>query len=111
MTQAVVMPLIDPLNTLTIGEFCSSVRNREKLTQEDMGKLLGITRNSVNRAEMGMVERPYDYLAYIIKYGWITKRESNHMLNLLREIDIKHLYARTRASESSTGNPQGSTEP
>lgn len=90
MTHNEGMALENPLKATTIGELCGSIRNREGITQTDMGKLIGVTRNTITRTEMGMIERPYDYLSYILK--WMSDKETAHMLELLRAIDLKHLY-------------------
>ena len=99
MIQDVVMPLDNPLKAVSIAEFCASIRAREGITQSDMAMMVGINRTSVAKAETGIVERPYDYLKYILK--WMNEREIAHMLELLRAIDLKHLDARLESKHDT----------
>ena len=88
MIEAIVMD-INPLKAKTLGEFCSLMRQRENITQEDLAKMIGVTRNTVNRTEMGMVERPYQHLRFLKR--WMNEAELVHLLDLLRLIDLKNL--------------------
>jgi DNA-binding XRE family transcriptional regulator len=78
-----------PTEAKTLGEFCAIVRRREELTQEHIAESIGVARNTVTRTEMGMIERPYNYLRFIMRY--LSDKEMAHMMDLLRQIDLKNL--------------------
>lgn len=80
---------MNPLEAKTLGEFLARVREREELTQEEMARRLDQHRNSIQKAESDKTDRPYEYLGYILK--WLTEAEIAHMLELLRQVDIKYL--------------------
>lgn len=89
MSHDLSMSKIKPTDAKTIGEFCAIVRRRENITQEVMAEHLDVARNTVTRTEMGMIERPYNYLRFIMRY--LSDKEIAHMLDLLRQIDLKYL--------------------
>jgi transcriptional regulator with XRE-family HTH domain len=100
MTHSEIMPDHDLLKTQSIGEFCALIRDREGLTQSDLAQRIGQSRNTITRVEMGLIERPYELLSYLLK--WLSDSETAHLLELLRQIDLKHLYARLERKDPLT---------